>query len=523
MKLNKWSNTVCMAVIRTGRSVSGARRLVANTCGQAISVSFPSLEKRARLGGLVFVALTLPFSHSVQSAPCAASGSTLSGARTNFQQQCSSEVRRDCDYIGSQWYCSNEQIDDLVPAGLGGGTSTNTDNSQSSGSSGSSGVCVDPDGDGYGWNGSTCRVPVTGSSSQNNSGSSNSGGSAGSSSGGSSGGSSSSSESSGECLDPDGDGWGWNGASCRVVDSSAGQSTGGSQSTGSGSSSSGASSGSGSCLDPDGDGWGWNGASCRTSSANSQTGSGSSSSGSSSSNSGGTIRSSDITDLILLTGQSNALGANTAYDSSLDSPSNQVFAFTNNGWQRANLNQVWDRGWHPRNNPNTDPSNNLLLHFGKRLVSRDSNRVVGFVLVSAPGAPISNWDYNGEFYNVVHARVLDAINQLPHKSQLDGILWHQGETDAQDTPLYGSRLYALISNFRSENWFSNGRAFICGEIAKRGGVNNQLNRLNTDNDSSTACVSAAGVETKSDNSHFTAVGLREIGRRYGDQYYQMTR
>ena len=459
--------------------------------------------KRIGLSGLLFALLT--FSHTAQSAPCAASGGTLSQARVNFSQQCAGETRKDCDYIASQWYCSNEVIGSQIPAGVGGSSgSTTTSNSGSSTGSGSStAVCVDPDGDGYGWNGSTCRVPATGSTSASASGSSASSGST---------------SSGGLCLDPDGDGWGWNGASCRVSTSSSATGSSGGSSTGSGSSSS---SGTASCPDPDGDGWGWrNGASCRASSSGSSSGT-TSAGGSTSSSS--VIRASDITDLVLLTGQSNALGANTTYDSTLDSPNDKVFAFTNNGWQRANLNQIWDRGWHPRNHPNTDPSNNLLLHFGKRVVSRDSSRVVGFILVSAPGAPISNWDYNGVFYNSVRTRVLDAINQLPHKSRLDGILWHQGETDADDNPLYGTKLYALIDNFRSENWFTSGRPFICGEIAKRGGVNNQLNRLNTDNDSSTACISAANVETKIDNSHFTAVGLREMGRRYGDQYYQMTR
>lgn len=518
--MNKWLNTVGRTLI--GKDLFGicARCLVASTCDQAISDGFPFIKKRIGFASLALVLWPLLFTQTVHSAPCAASGNTLSGARTNFAQQCSTEQRRDCDYIGSLWYCSNEQIGEELPGGLAGSASTNTNNTQSSssnsGTSGSTsgGECVDPDGDGFGWNGASCRVTPTSTSGSGSSGNSNNTGSTSVST-------EPDTDDSAECLDPDGDGWGWNGASCRVSSSSSGQTNTGSQSTATSASNSGSTSGSGQCLDPDGDGYGWNGATCRVAPTNSQSGTGSSSSGSSSSTD--TVRASDITDLILLTGQSNALGANTAYDSSLDSPDNRVFAFTSTGWQRANLNQIWDRGWHPRNNPDTDPSNNLLLHFGKRVVSRDSNRVVGFILVSAPGAPIANWDYNGEFYQAVSARVLDAINQLSHKSQLDGILWHQGETDAQDTPLYGSKLYALISNLRSENWFSNGRPFICGEIAKRGGVNNQLNRLNTDGDSSTACVSAAGVETKFDNSHFTAVGLREIGRRYGDRYFQMTR
>ena len=119
--------------------------------------------------------------------------------------------------------------------------------------------------------------------------------------------------------------------------------------------------------------------------------------------------------------------------------------------------------------------------------------------------------------------MIDAINQLPHKSQLDGVLWHQGETDANDTPYYENKLRALIRNFRSENWYSPGKPFLCGEIARRGGVNNRLNSLNNDSDAYTGCVSASGLQTRVDGSHFTAEGLREIGKRYADRYYSMTR
>ena len=67
----------------------------------------------------------------------------------------------------------------------------------------------------------------------------------------------------------------------------------------------------------------------------------------------------DITDLILITGQSNALGAGTAYDYRIDGSDPRVFAFTEDGWQVATLYQIWDQGWFPRTSPDTEPSNNF--------------------------------------------------------------------------------------------------------------------------------------------------------------------
>lgn len=441
--------------------------------------------------------LGFPSAAIAQSGSCTVVAGTLGAAHDLYDEHCT-VPRRDCDPINGQWYCSSESISaSSIPDNVISDNQSQPGQQGSSGGAGSEpnsgigGPCIDADGDGWGWNGASCRV----SASADNGASDSANGASVPTTG------------SSTCVDADGDGWGWNGSeSCRV---SAGPDSGAASSVGSGSSG----ANSGACVDDDGDGWGWNGrSSCRVSGAQYAG-----------SDSVPVYQSSDITDLVLLTGQSNALGANTGYSAGLDSPDVQVFAFTNNGWRVADLHQVWDRGWHPRNDPDTDPSNNLLLHFGKRVVSRDDNRVVGFILASEPGAAISNWDYNGAFYRMLESKVLDAINQLPHKSELDGVLWHQGETDANDTAYYSRKLTELIANFRAENWYSSRKPFICGEIAHRGGVNNRLNQLNSDGDSYTACVSAAGLSTREDGSHFDAAGLRELGRRYADRYYSMTR
>ena len=230
------------------------------------------------------------------------------------------------------------------------------------------------------------------------------------------------------------------------------------------------------------------------------------------------ITAADITDLILVTGQSNALGAGTSYNANLDQPNSRVFAFTNNGWQVASLRQIWDRNWFPRTDPHTDPSNNFSLHFGREVAENDSSRVIGFVLASAPGAAIASWDIDsGDFYPSLEAKALEAINQLPHKSAIDGILWHQGETDGRDEQFYTDALNDVISNMRNEAWVQNNAPFICGET-KIPAVNNRLNMLNTDSDPNTACVRAIDLPDLGDDRHFNAEGLRILGARYGEAY-----
>ncbi len=230
----------------------------------------------------------------------------------------------------------------------------------------------------------------------------------------------------------------------------------------------------------------------------------------------------DVTDLILVTGQSNALGAGTGYDYRIDTPDNRVFAFTEDGWFMADLHQVWDQDWFPRTAPGTEPSNNFSLHFGKRVVELAPDRVLAFLLVTAPGQPIRHWQADGPFFEQIRNKVSSAINQLPAKSSVDGILWHQGESDGRDDNAYGQQLYSLINSFRSEAWFGFERPFICGETAALA-VNRQLNRLNSDNDPWTSCVAGEGLPTRGDDAHFSAEALRTIGQRYADRYVDMTR
>lgn len=417
-----------------------------------------------------------------QAALCFSSGESLAQAMQNYSQQCAAP-RRGCDPVAGLWYCSSESI------GRNTVFSEPTSENSSAGNQAANNS---------GNNTPDTPVATTGNTTPVGT-------------------SAPSVSTDGVCIDSDGDGWGWNGsASCRVsavapivnvVVPVNRPST----------------IEAGHCADPDGDGWGWTGTeSCRVGSlSNSSTAE--VPSVSVTEPAGKTYRTVDITDLVMVTGQSNALGANTSFNSVLDAPHERVFAFTNKGWKKADLHQIWDRGWHPRNNPDTDPSNNFAFHFGKQITRLAGDRVVGFILVTAPGAAIANWEYNGDFYRLIRSKVLDAINQLPHKSSLDGILWHQGETDALDTPVDSAALTALIRNFRTENWFDRSKPVICGEIAMSSGVNKRLNGLNRDVDASTACVRATDLPTKSDGAHFTAEALHTLGSRYGNKFLEMTR
>ena len=252
----------------------------------------------------------------------------------------------------------------------------------------------------------------------------------------------------------------------------------------------------------------------------------------------------DITDLILVTGQSNVRGANTSIDAALDSPNKQAFSFNFDGqWRVSDLHQAWDGNWAPGNgflqDDTRQPNNNFVFHFGKVVAERDSSRVIGYVVVSAPGKGISHWDRDRDFFYKVRDTAIDALNAQGVKSAFDAVLWHQGETDWQshgtsdpiitgeqrnEPNYYHDKLTALIADFRNQSWVNDDAYFICGETAVAP-VNEVLMSLNSDNDPRTGCVSADNLTTLDTDPvpvHFDAAGLRELGKRYAEMYLQMS-
>lgn len=230
---------------------------------------------------------------------------------------------------------------------------------------------------------------------------------------------------------------------------------------------------------------------------------------------------SNITDIILVTGQSNALGAHTKSDPVSDAIDKRVYAYTSRGWRVADLKQNWDSYWPGASfKEGKSPSNNFGFHFAKNITSFDKMKSVGIILITAPGMPIEKWDLNSELYTRIDNKVSEALLALPHKTNLDGILWHQGETDWGDTDYYSDKLNALIKNFRSEPWFSKNKPFIAGETVDSP-VNNRLMALNSDLDPWTGCIAAQGLETRDNGLHFSANSLRIMGKRYAQMYLSM--
>lgn len=250
----------------------------------------------------------------------------------------------------------------------------------------------------------------------------------------------------------------------------------------------------------------------------------------------------DITDIIVLTGQANAAAVDTDYDPALDAGNENLFAYNEDGqWRVADLNQFWHENL-PSNFASAaegrEPFNNLAFQTGKSLTAQ-SDRVVGIIMITAPGEGISHWDFNSDFYQQMRNKVNAALAQLPQKATVDAMIWMQGETDwlfegsadsgatgfaSIDSDFYRNyypnKLNQLVSNLRGEAWFGFDAQFICGET-KKAALNPHLLSLNSDGDDLTSCAVASDLPVRTNDpfgNHFSAEGLRVLGGRIADLY-----
>jgi len=254
------------------------------------------------------------------------------------------------------------------------------------------------------------------------------------------------------------DGWGWNGSSsCQLDEGQGGTTTPTNNSN----------------CQPAGpiDGWGWNGSSSCQLDEGQNSGGGDPT---------GNYSPSQITDFILMAGQSNASGQNSIADenNNQDQSSERVFVWVPNpigdgstgSWQQADLcTQRWyvddystTQFWPANDNSNKPCQNHPGFQIAKQ-IAQDSSRVVGLIVSSLPGQGISQWasGANGrvEIDNVAQGAMDALASSIPrNRRYVKYIAWAQGENDRVDGENrnqnnYASQFINLLNHFEGKNWF----------------------------------------------------------------------
>lgn len=172
--------------------------------------------------------------------------------------------------------------------------------------------------------------------------------------------------------------------------------------------------------------------------------------------------------------------------------------------------------------------------FAIRIAEANPGVTIGLIPCAVGGSPIDSWR-PGEFYPPTKSHPWDdAIKRAQlalRQGVLQGILWHQGESDSHE-PLaaaYEGKLHDLIARLRRE-LHAPGVPFIAGQMGVFADAPWDEHRKLVDRAQrelpgkvpNTAFVSSAGLTHKGDKVHFDAASYRELGRRYAEAFLKLT-
>jgi hypothetical protein len=163
--------------------------------------------------------------------------------------------------------------------------------------------------------------------------------------------------------------------------------------------------------------------------------------------------------------------------------------------------------------------------FAKEMLRADKNVLICLVPTAVGGTRIDLWKpgaYDDATKTYPWDDAIRRIKAAMPSGELKGIIWHQGESDANATRsgTYESKLQDLIERFRS-TLNSPDVPFMLGELGDfKPGENKEIPVINAiiKNVASTTKHSgfaeAKGLTHKGDFVHFDAASAREFGKRY---------
>ena len=175
--------------------------------------------------------------------------------------------------------------------------------------------------------------------------------------------------------------------------------------------------------------------------------------------------------------------------------------------------------WEPASNPlnrhspiQDDPVLQKLgpgYSFARTMLEKDKDISIGLIVNAGGETAIDEWLGKSKLYWSARKRAKEAMKH----GTLKGILWHQGEGDADKADGYLDKLKSIIGNFRAD-LNSPSVPFIAGQIAKDGSINAQIAQL-PDAIHLTSFVSSDGLTT-TDGTHFDTKSQILLGERYAE-------
>src|SRR6187200_508435 len=170
------------------------------------------------------------------------------------------------------------------------------------------------------------------------------------------------------------------------------------------------------------------------------------------------------------------------------------------------------------------------LSFAKTLIKKIPDSVSILIIpIAVGGSSIRQWLGDSVFRNVkLFSNFLSKVEIAKQNGVIKGILWHQGESDAneKDIPLHKERLHLLFSKFRTAIG-NKELPVLLGELGSfsENPVNfNLINKTIHDyvaEDKNSAVISTKDLKDKGDHLHFDSKGQRTMGERFAKGYLSM--
>ena len=173
--------------------------------------------------------------------------------------------------------------------------------------------------------------------------------------------------------------------------------------------------------------------------------------------------------------------------------------------------------------------------FAQQVAKSNPEITIGLIPCAVGGSPIAAWEtggYHKQTKTHPYDDMLPRLRQAMKTGTIKAILWHQGESDsnANAAPAYEAKLHALIARLRKECQ-NEQLPFIAGQMGQFPERPWDAHRIQVDavhqelptKVPHTAFVSSDGLTHRGDKVHFDSKSYRELGRRYAQAYFSLTK
>jgi Carbohydrate esterase, sialic acid-specific acetylesterase len=235
-------------------------------------------------------------------------------------------------------------------------------------------------------------------------------------------------------------------------------------------------------------------------------------------------------DLYLLMGQSNMKGRGIMPEEPKQDSRIVMMHLKDNSWYLARhpLHLVGDpKTFAGHDNAGVGPG----LAFAESLISQNSKIAIGLVPCAVGGSPINLWQKGAKLYDELRRSKVALQKAAPVKGRIRGVLWLQGEANANAAGLavHEAKLLKLVDDLRADLAQPDLPFIACtigemgdaSKLADKVAMNQLLLALPTKR-AQTACVDAREFKTHiGDSVHFDTPAQIKIGKQFAAELNEL--